>query len=228
MFQAIIIFAMLSCSLISSGVNGMQKSSEDSKPLSRADIDILNKKCYNTCADNWDRLPFADFLPAAIVRAHNTQSGWKALDIGSGTGRLDVWLAKQGYQVLCLDPSDVMVHRTRTLGFTSLQKTIQEFATTEKFDLVLAILSLIHVPKCEMPAQINKIARMLNSEGVFALAMIEGQGEGVGEASSGYPRYFAYYSRQEILDLLNPDFVLMEERQAGGSINYLVFLFRKR
>lgn len=194
----------------------------------RSEIDILNKKCYDARADYWDRLPFPDFLPTAILRAHHPQNTKKALDIGSGTGRLAQWLTNNGYQVLCLDPSDEMVRRTKSMGLATLQKTVQEFSTQEKFDLILAILSLIHVPKSEMPAQIAKIYQMLSPEGVFALAMIGGQGEGVGETTSDFPRYFAYYDRKEILDLTQNHFTLLQEWQTGGPINYLVYLFRKK
>lgn len=191
-------------------------------------IEALNKRCYDARADYWDRMPFANFLPAAIVRAHHPGSGFRALDIGSGTGVLAAWLAQNGYEVLCLDPSNEMVRRTRALGLPTEQKTIQEFSSTTKFDLILAILSLIHVPKKEMPAQISKIAGMLQPQGVFALAMIAGHGEGLGETGGGYPRFFAYYSREEILALVSNDFTLLAEHATGGSINYLVFIFTRK
>jgi 2-polyprenyl-3-methyl-5-hydroxy-6-metoxy-1,4-benzoquinol methylase len=186
------------------------------------EIDALNKKCYDARAAYWDRLPFPAFLPEAIQR--NKAPGQRALDIGSGTGRLAAWLAKEGFQVVCLDPSDEMVRRTKAMGLPTLQTTIQTFQTSEKFDLILAILSLIHVQKKEMPAALAKIWGMLNQDGIFALAMIEGQGEGVGETDSKFPRYFAYYNRQEILDLTAGHFTLLEEYRSGG---YLVFIFKK-
>lgn len=195
-----------------------------SQPPSPSDWDELNKKCYDARADNWDRLPFASYLPEALLR--NKAPGQKALDIGSGTGRLAAWLASKGFQVLCLDPSDEMVRRTRALGFTTIQTTLQAFNSSDKFDLILAILSLIHVPKKALPTELAKIRDMLNPGGLFALAMIEGQGEGVSETASEYPRFFNYYSRQEILDLTAGQFTLLEEHQTGGSINYLVFIFR--
>jgi 2-polyprenyl-3-methyl-5-hydroxy-6-metoxy-1,4-benzoquinol methylase len=197
-------------------------------PSNQPNINELNRKCYDARADYWDRLPFPEFLPQAILRAHDPHGGWKAIDIGSGTGRLASWLANHGYEVLCLDPSGEMVRRTKALGFPTLQSTIQEFTTAEKFDLVLAILSLIHVPKSEMPQQIEKISVMLVSKGVFALAMIKGQGEGVGETASEYPRYFAYYTRQEIMNLTRDRFDLIDELQVNGPVSYIVFVFRKR
>lgn len=227
MYPVAIIFAITAFLPVWAVGAVVQNPSNKSFYLSRAEIDTLNKKCYDARADYWDRLPFADFLPEAIIKAHNPQNGFKAVDIGSGTGRLALWLAKHGYQVLCLDPSDEMVRRTRFMGFTTQQTTIQEFTTTEKFDLVLAILSLIHVPKSEMPAQLEKISQMLNPEGVFALAMIQGQGEGVAETTSDFPRYFAYYNRQEIMALTRGSFDLIDEVKTPGPISYLVFLFRK-
>lgn len=217
MFRAVLGFAILA----SLAGGAMQK------PLSQEEIDRLNKRCYDARADYWSRLPFADFLPQAILKAHQPDSGWKAIDIGSGTGSLVMWLTNHHYKVLCLDPSDEMVRRTRSLGLETLQTTIQQFSTEEKFDLVVAVLSLIHVPKVEMPTQMDKIASLLNPGGVLALAMIEGNGEGVGETSSSYPRYFSYYTRQEVLELTKGHFSLIEEKRLAGPVTYLIFLFRK-
>lgn len=69
-------------------------------------MDELNKRCYEAQADKWDRMPFENFLPAAILRY---ASGKRALDIGSGTGQLAEFLKQNGYDVLCLDPAAEMV-----------------------------------------------------------------------------------------------------------------------
>lgn len=124
---------------------------------STAVINALNKKCYDAQADQWNRFPFADFLPIAIQRSFPEPRGKKALDIGSGTGKFAAWLKNQGFDVHCLDPSDEMVKRCQKLGLTVSQATLQEFTTTETYDLVTAILSLIHVPKNEIQEQLTKI-----------------------------------------------------------------------
>ncbi len=193
-------------------------------------INALNIKCYNARADYWDRMPFASFLPAEILLKHNPTAGMHALDIGSGTGMLAEWLVKQGFAVTCIDPAEEMVMRCKAKGLDIVQTTIQEFSCDKKFGLIIAVLSLIHVPKCEISTQLKHISEWLNPSGTFVLALIAGNGEGVGEKNSGYPRYFSYYTRQEVLDLTQSDFNCLFERciDANTSIPYMIFIFQKK
>jgi 2-polyprenyl-3-methyl-5-hydroxy-6-metoxy-1,4-benzoquinol methylase len=154
-------------------------------------INALNNSCYNARADYWDRMPFADFLPAEILRKHSHSVSMKALDIGSGTGMLAEWLVKQGFDVLCIDPSDEMVQRCRLKGLTTVQTTLQEFSCETKFGLITAVLSLIHVPKKDISNELKRISDWLEPGGTFVLALINGTGEGVREANTDYPRYFS-------------------------------------
>lgn len=190
-------------------------------------INEINRQCYNHCADYWDRLPFKDFLPQEIVRIHNPVAGYRTLDIGSGTGMLAEWLVKNGFDLLCIDPSEEMILRCRNKGLQVEQCTIQKFIPRESFGLVVAVLSLIHVQKKEIAEQIDKIHKMLNPEGTFVLAVIEGHGEGISETEAKYPRYFSYYTRDEILQLTSGKFRLLSERSWSRDSSYLVFIFRK-
>lgn len=198
------------------------------EPMPTQTINAINARCYNVQADFWDRLPFADFLPSQILQQHHRDAGMKALDIGSGTGMLADWLANQGFHVLCLDPSDEMVRRCRAKKLNTLQTTIQKFTCTETFGLITAVLSLIHVPKREISAQFKRFSTWLNPKGIFVLALIEGEGEGIGERNSKYPRYFSYYTRQEVLNLVPSDLECAFETRVNGPVPYLVFIFKKK
>ena len=68
---------------------------------------------------------------------------------------------------------------------------------------------------------------MLNLEGTFVLAVIEGQGEGIGETDAKYPRYFSYFKRDEVLQLTSGKFTLLSEPSWIRDRSYLVFIFRK-
>lgn len=203
--------------LLTTGLSGVE----------RQQIDTLNCYCYDHCADAWNRFPFKDFLPTQITTFFNKENSRTVLDIGSGTGSIAIWLKNLGFQATCLDPSTEMVRRTRQMGLITFQDTIQNFSTDQKFGMVLAILSLIHVPKNEFPNQIQKIHKLLEPKGLFVLAMIEGEHEGVKEAQSEYPRFFAEYQEQEILEIVQPNgFQLLDYRRVpNNSLNYLVFFF---
>ena len=193
-------------------------------------INALNISCYNARADYWNRMPFASFLPTEILLKHTPSAGMCALDIGSGTGMLAEWLVKHGFAVICLDPAEEMVRRCKAKGLDIEQTTIQEFSCDKKFGLITAVLSLIHVPKREISTQLKRISEWLNPSGTFVLALIEGNGEGVGEQNSSYPRYFSYYTIQEVLDLTQSDFncIFTKRTDANFSITYLIFIFQKK
>lgn len=190
-------------------------------------FDAINQKCYDNQPDLWNRFPFESFLPAILTKYYPTGQNKKVLDIGSGNGVLAEWLIKRDFDVLCVDPSPVMVDRCRRKGLTTLQTTIQNYSPKDKFDLILAILSLIHVPKAEFSNQVRKIASAIDKEGVFILAMIEGNSECLKETASGYPRFFANYTKKEILDQVEGLFELLDYREVRGATNYMVFVFRK-
>ena len=184
------------------------------------EINAVNKKCYDRQADRWLRFPFRDFLPAWIDE--HTKQG-TVLDIGAGNGTLAKWLQENGYQVLCLDPSDEMVRRCRAKGLKTIQATIQEYREKRQFDSIFAILSLILVPKAEWPAQVEKIRSLLSERGTFYLAVIEGESEAFeGEEC---PRFFSYFQKEEVLDLLSEKFELLDFRR---SSDYLIFALRKK
>lgn len=196
---------------------------------SRNNIDALNKLCYDNRADYWDRFPYPDALPDFVSGHYKTSLGNKVLDIGSGTGVLAQWLQKQGFEVLCLDPSYEMVRRSREKGLQTISATLQSYQPDDqKFAMVFAILSMIHVPKNEWPSQIEKIAKMLPPHGLLFLGMIEGDSEGIEEQQSGYPRFFVKYRREEIPKLFEQQFKLVDFRASPKTPSYLLFAFERK
>ena len=81
--------------------------------------------------------------------------GQRILDLGCGTGRYCALLARQGAEVVGVDPSTEMLNRARyKIGtdcrFELRQGTIEQLAfPDEGFDLVLSALTLGHLPELE-------------------------------------------------------------------------------
>lgn len=189
--------------------------------------DSINQSCYDNRSHYWDRFPFPDILPDWVMNAPFKRCG--VLDIGSGTGRFAQWLQEQGYDVVCLDPSPVMVKQCQAKGLACLQTRFQDYAEKKSYCMVFAILSFIHIPKNEWPDQLTKVAHYLPSGGLFFLALIEGEGEGIKEKSADYPRCFAYFTRSEIEKLANPQFELLRFSSVPAPCgSYLLFMFRKK
>jgi len=193
-----------------------------------AKIDQVNKECYDNCADYWDRFPFKNILPQMIHDNYNEILGNRVLDIGSGTGILAEWMQGQGFDVLCIDPSFEMVKRCRMKGLNILQERIQDFETDEQFAIVFAILSLIHVPKKEIPGEIEKIASLIPKGGTLILGMIGGTTEGIEERCSGYPRFFSKYTIRDLEKLTQKYFAVTKSHTLNGHTQYLLLSFRKK
>lgn len=196
--------------------------------FSRFDFDAINEQCYNAKADYWDRFPFASFLPALVFRYHHSQRGNSVLDIGSGTGKLAEWLQKEGFLVECIDPSKEMVERCKQKGLSIQCTTLQEYVPQHPYGMIFAILSLIHLPKKELPSQLEKIHHSLIPEGLFVLTLLEGETEGLEEHASGYPRFFARYTLPEIRKLLNFYFIEIDYREVHAGSTYMTFFLKAR
>ena len=190
-------------------------------------LDNTNKACYDSCTATWDRFPFPNTLPAFLEKYYNPSLGKRVLDVGSGTGVLAEWLKDQGFDVLCIDPSSAMVRRCHAKGLKTEQLTLQEYQPQESFGMIFAILSMIHVPKSDFSAQLKKMADALPEGGLLFLGMLEGKGEGFYEGPS-YPRFFAYYTPEEISNKIKPYFQQIDYSYLkGGGVGYMLFVLKK-
>lgn len=189
-------------------------------------IDKVNQACYDNCADFWDRFPFPRELPE-MIKSVDHRLGKRIWDIGSGTEVLAKWLSDQGYDVVCIDPSPEMVRRCRAKGLFVEMNSIQSYRPSGTFSMVFAILSLIHVPKADFPAMIQKIADTLPKGGMLFLGMLEGYEEGIFEGSE-YPRFFAYYRPEEIREKVQNLFIQKNYNYfKSGGHGYMLFALEK-
>ncbi|MBS0615817.1 MAG: class I SAM-dependent methyltransferase [Verrucomicrobia bacterium] len=175
------------------------------------DIDRLNSEFYNAAGSSFDKIPFEDILPGLIKKYGK---GHEVLEIGSATGALAAWLEELGYSVTCLEPALKPAALAKAKGLRVQTLRIQDFETADTFDMVLAISSLIHVPKKELPAQIKKIARFLRPKGIFIASFIEGSDESLEDPThKGKMRFFSKCSEPELDQLLSPYFDVMESHK---------------
>ena len=170
-------------------------------------IDSANKEFYNTFADAFDFLPFGDQLTDIFKESTTQIRGHQLLEIGSGGGTFAAWLTKQGYAVTCIEPADKLAEKVRIKGINVHVCTLQQFESTETFDIVVAISSLIHIKKCELPSQIAKITALLKPGGLFFVSFLLGEKEGFEDPTkTGKIRYFSKYSEEELNHLITPYF----------------------
>lgn len=187
-------------------------------------ITNINNTFYNELGDSFDKIPFDSVLPDLLLKY---AVGKKILEIGSGAGALASWLTKQGYQVSCIEPATELAKKAEERGLKVYPTTIQDFEINIQYDNVVAISSLIHVPKSELPAQIQKISRLLKPHGIFFVSFIEGEDEGFEDPTNASKlRYFAKWSEKELDDLLSSSFVLLENHKIYDKAMDWTFLLR--
>ena|ERR1700722_1115805 len=192
--------------------------------LMTRDIDAINAEFYQHSGDKFERFPhpFEDLLPK-LLKKH--LKGHTILDIGSGPGGLAVWLRDKGYEVTCVEPSKRLAESASQKGFKVYPLTFQNFETEEKFDCIVAISSLIHIPKHDLPTQLSKIAKLLNPQGLFFVSFLEGEGEGFADPSKeGRIRFFAKYTETVLNSLTKSDFHLLESHKIALPKLDLTFL----
>ena len=158
------------------------------------DLDYINQEFYNAYADCFDKIPFEEILTKLVLK-YVTQSNCQILEIGSGAGALALWMTSLGHNITCIEPAEKPAEIARKKGLKVHTIKLQDFQVEQKFDYVLAISSLIHIPREEIPLQMRKISELLEKEGLAFVSFIEGVGEGYEDPTNkGKMRYFSKFS----------------------------------
>ncbi|MEM6479136.1 MAG: class I SAM-dependent methyltransferase [Pseudomonadota bacterium] len=134
-------------------------------------------------------IAFADALPP----------GGKVLDLGCGPGHAARYLASRGFDTHAWDLSPEMIAavgdapslKARVAGFDDL-------VSQDDYDGIFASFSLLHAPKSAMPRHMASIGAALKPGGIFHLGMKLGEGE----ERDSIGRFYAYYTRHELLGFL--------------------------
>ncbi|MCX6718867.1 MAG: class I SAM-dependent methyltransferase [Candidatus Taylorbacteria bacterium] len=188
---------------------------------------------YDQLANEYDKetTDFWDRFPRTIFDRFIELTKGEVLDIGSGPGRDGLILQRSGLNVTCLDASEAMIKISTGRGLHSIIGDFNDLSFKDgSFDGVWAYTSLLHVPKSEIDQSISEIHRVLKSNGIFGLGMIDGENELYRESSGvGKPRWFSFYKRGEIERILAKhrfEIIYFEEFKVNTK-NYLNFISRK-
>lgn len=131
------------------------------------------------------------------------------IDVGCADGRHSIIIDRNGGRATGVDLSKSMLREAKTLypGGDFREADMRHLTFEDEFfDGIWSSGSIYHVTKSDVIKVINEFKRVLKTEGVIALSFKLGQGEGL-EANpksySGSPRYFAYYTKDEMKDLFS-------------------------
>jgi ubiquinone/menaquinone biosynthesis C-methylase UbiE len=131
------------------------------------------------------------------------------LDVGCGDGRHTILIERNGARAIGIDLSKNMLAEAKTLypdGDFRRMDMRRLLFNDKSFDGIWASGSIYHATKLDARKVIKEFRRVLTMSGVVAVSFKLGRGEGM-EANpksySGSPRYFAYYTRDEMKDLFS-------------------------
>jgi ubiquinone/menaquinone biosynthesis C-methylase UbiE len=130
------------------------------------------------------------------------------LNVGCGDGRDNMHIDKNGGKAIGIDLSERMLDEATKLypegDFRKMDMRVLLFDDSY-FDGIWASGSIYHVTKSELKLVIKEFSRVLKDNGILAINFKLGEGEGM-EANpksyGGSPRYFAYYTKQEMKNIL--------------------------
>jgi len=142
------------------------------------------------------------------------------LELGSGPGRDGTFFRDHGLRVTCTDLSPAMVERCRTKGLEAYAMDFLHLDFPDRtFDAVYALNSLLHVPKADLPAVLNRVHDLMSPGGLFYFGVYGGADfEGVWPDDRHEPkRFFAYYRDKDLLERVTAHFELVYFRQVAVS-----------
>lgn len=150
-------------------------------------------------------------------------------DLGCGSGNSLKYIIEKGYKAMGADYSDELIALAKSYtGADILNLNIEDAAAVNKFIIdnnikhLFASASLLHMAKASF---INFFDR-IEFGGVFFFSLKEGEGEAVDSAG----RFFSYYTRGEVEQLLNKRFIVLDfirnEDKLGRGNNWISFIVR--
>jgi SAM-dependent methyltransferase len=96
----------------------------------------------------------------SFVEGHLPPAPARVLEVGCGRGQLARAIVRSGYDVVAIDPD-------APTGELFQAVSLEEFASTDAFDVVVASRALHHIP--DLPDALGKIARLLRPAGRLIL-----------------------------------------------------------
>ena len=155
------------------------------------------------------------------------------LEIGCGPGQDAQFFQAQGFKVLAVDNTPMMVQLTAEKGIPAQVLDCYDLdEINERFDAVYTMNCLLHIPKRDFDQVLRLISDRLNESGLMYLGIWGNQNfEGIWEKDRYAPkRFFSFWKTEALLEVLQRYFRLEYYRRLepheGRVFNS--FIVRKR
>jgi len=175
------------------------------------------KRYYNQEADlrnssekqNWKINVRKNFY--TLIKQENKET---LLELGAGSGYDSQFFMKNGLKVIATDLSSEMIKKCKEKNIEAYELDFYNLSDiNKKFDCIWAMNTLLHVPKTDLPKILNEINLVLKENGLFYMGVYGGEdfeNEYVKAEVSDVPRFFSYYSRNNLKSTLDNCFKIIE------------------
>lgn len=127
------------------------------------------------------------------------------LDAGCGPGRDSLYFLRHGYRVIGVDASDGMIKeaKKRVPAVNFLKMDLEKLRFKKNtFDGIWAIASVLHVRRSKISEVLVGFHRILKDGGIVFISVKRGFGDQIKSYPDGFKKYFAYYTKKELTELL--------------------------
>lgn len=155
---------------------------------------------YGAKAQDYADLVTSDSKPATLRRFMEAlPKGGRVLDWGCGAGNSAAVMRDEGFDVVATDASPEFAALVEEkYGLAVQVESFDALDAEAEFDGIWASFSLLHARKAAFPGHLAQAHRALKPGGQLYLGMKLGEGE----ARDSIGRFYAYYSEEELAELL--------------------------
>jgi ubiquinone/menaquinone biosynthesis C-methylase UbiE len=179
--------------------------------MKNTDLVELTINSYDEYAEEYSRFHFKESFENRLETFIKFLPDKKlVLDVGCGCGRDTRYLIERGINTIGIDLSKGIIEQARRFvpKATFIQMDMRKLEFEElSLSGILAMASVFHIPKRQMPDLLTDFRRILKNDGLIYICVMAGSGEKMVEKSIAVsamgPRFFAFYDMEELSNLLD-------------------------
>ncbi len=155
------------------------------------------------------------------------------LELGAGTGQDSKFFMDCGLKVTAIDLSNEMVKICKEKGIDAYELDFYNLSDlNKKYHCIWSMNSLLHVPKDDLPRVLKSIDFVLNEDGLFYMGVYGGEdteSNWINDVSE-IPRFFSYYSKDKLKEVLQDVFeiVSFDQFDVCKNIDFQSIIMRKK
>ena len=127
----------------------------------------------------------------------------RILEFGTAFGRDATYIEGLGYKVERTDATPGFVDLLQSKGYDARVLNAITDDIPGEYDLIFADAVLLHFTRDETRRVAEKVFSALNNGGRFAISLKQGDGEDWSDAKLGAPRFFCYWNKDNIEQVLS-------------------------